>query len=297
MTFRDGLKLTGYPAPVKQPDRAENTAQVYEHALGFLDKICEECRTRQVPLRDRLDARCLLRCVTRRQAADWPVAGWPEPVRQAFLRFRAGLGPEDDEDQDGPDDTGGVRPVAPLDALAERLLLDRAYLARVERLLEAKGQVIFYGPPGTGKTYVARELARTVTGSTDQVGLVQFHPSYAYEDFVEGYRPRSENGQPSFALAAGPLRRMAQRARQNPGERHALVIDEINRGNIAKIFGELYYLLEYRDEAIALQVLGRAVQPAPQSLDHWHDERGRPIDCSDRFGAPPPLLLRPVLPR
>ena len=140
-----------------------------------------------------------------------------------------------------------------LSALADRLLLDQAYLERIEQLLTAKGQVIFYGPPGTGKTFVARELARHYAGEHGTVELVQFHPSYAYEDFVEGYRPRPINGQPGFMLLPGPVKRIAETARQNPATRHVLIIDEINRGNVAKVFGELYFLLEYRQERIALQ--------------------------------------------
>ena len=115
-------------------------------------------------------------------------------------------------------------------------------------------QVIFYGPPGTGKTYVARKLAAHLAGDKDRVHLVQFHPSYAYEDFVEGYRPvRLEGGAAGFTLREGPLKRIARRAGKAPGETFVLIIDEINRGNLAKVFGELYFLLEYRNERISLQ--------------------------------------------
>lgn len=116
-------------------------------------------------------------------------------------------------------------------------------------LLDSR-QLIFQGPPGTGKTFIARQLALAVAGHRERVELVQFHPSYAYEDFVEGYRP---TGAGTFALQPGPVKRLAAKATSAPDERFVLLIDEVNRGNLAKVFGELYFLLEYRDEAITLQ--------------------------------------------
>ena len=137
--------------------------------------------------------------------------------------------------------------------LADKLLLDPDHLRKIQRLLEDKRQVIFQGPPGTGKTYVAGKLAACLAGTEDRVRLVQFHPSYAYEDFVQGLRPALIEGRPGFKLRNGPLLAMAEQARKAPGARHFLVIDEINRGNLAKVFGELYFLLEYRDKPIQLQ--------------------------------------------
>ena len=142
-----------------------------------------------------------------------------------------------------------------LSALAAQLFLTEpaGFLREIDTLLADKRQVIFQGPPGTGKTYVAQQLARHLAGSPDHVTLVQFHPSYAYEDFVQGFRPTLSNGQAGFELKDGPLLSAAERARREPDKRHFLIIDEINRGNLAKVFGELYYLLEYRDEEITLQ--------------------------------------------
>ena len=140
-------------------------------------------------------------------------------------------------------------------SLSDELYLPVEFLEEINTLLEDKKQVIFQGPPGTGKTYVARKLAEHITGSKDRVTLVQFHPSYDYVDFVQGYRPAlMENGQPGFKLQDGPLLRAAKNAADDKsGAKHFLIIDEINRGNLAKVFGELYFLLEYRNKKIRLQ--------------------------------------------
>src|SRR5258708_15308862 len=140
----------------------------------------------------------------------------------------------------------------PLSVLAESFLIDRVYLAEIVTLLQKKRQLIFYGPPGTGKTFVARRLGQFLAGDDDRIEIVQFHPSYAYEDFVQGYRPRIVNGQPGFELVDGALKRLADKARLAQDKTHILIIDEVNRGNLGKVFGELYYLLEYRDETISL---------------------------------------------
>jgi 5-methylcytosine-specific restriction endonuclease McrBC GTP-binding regulatory subunit McrB len=141
-----------------------------------------------------------------------------------------------------------------LHELARSLFLEpEAWLEDVVRLLKQKRQVIFHGPPGTGKTYVAQKLALHLAGSDERVRIVQFHPSYAYEDFVEGFRPTLEGETAGFRLHEGPLKALARQARLNPDELYVLVIDEINRGNVAKVFGELYFLLEYRKQKLKLQ--------------------------------------------
>ena len=154
----------------------------------------------------------------------------------------------DDEDQQtpAPETAPMVLPDATED-LAEKLHVDQDWLQECIELLRDRPQLIFYGPPGTGKTYIAQELAEHLAG--ENVRLVQFHPSYSYEDFFEGFRPTAEGG---FELRPGPMRRIVDQALENPRQPHVLIIDEINRGNLAKIFGELYFLLEYRDRNVEL---------------------------------------------
>lgn len=141
--------------------------------------------------------------------------------------------------------------------LADQLLLPLGWLRETVELLNDKRQIVLYGPPGTGKTYLAQEVCKSlVEGNGGEYEVVQFHPSYAYEDFFEGIRPRLQqdgSGGVAFDLVWGPLRRLADRASKNPGVPYILIIDEINRANLAKVFGELYFLLEYRATSVSLQ--------------------------------------------
>lgn len=130
---------------------------------------------------------------------------------------------------------------------------DHETLARWIRAIERKGGAILYGPPGTGKTFIAERLCRHLTGGSDGFwDLVQFHPAYAYEDFIQGIRPQTgTNGQLNYPLVPGRFLEFCQKAQSLEG-RCVLIIDEINRANLAQVFGELMYLLEYRDRSIPL---------------------------------------------
>jgi MoxR-like ATPase len=152
--------------------------------------------------------------------------------------------------------------------LAERVFLPVSWLQEVVDLLNERNQAIFYGPPGTGKTFVAQAIAEHLEEAGGEYELVQFHPSYSYEDFFEGFRPSVTAGVDgvAFELSPGPMRRLAERATSNPSQPYLLIIDEINRGNIAKIFGELYFLLEYRNREITLQYSPSTRFALPENL-------------------------------
>ena len=219
--FSKAYQQTGYG----EPEGGVSEAETYEHAIDFLDRFIEEASERGLSLRHRLEAQSLL----------WVIQD-EEPVAPV----------EDDE-------TATKVPQS-LDDLASELMWEPDRLRMIIRGLEDKGQVIFQGPPGTGKTFVARRIAQWYHEQGGDYRIVQFHPSYTYEDFVEGFRPaRASDGQVGYDLVPGPLRNMAEQAQANPDATFILVIDEINRGNVAKVLGELYFLLEYRDEAVNLQ--------------------------------------------
>jgi len=145
-------------------------------------------------------------------------------------------------------------------ALSDALYLDDSgWIEDAVDLLKRKRQLIFYGPPGTGKTYIALKLMKELAPLDEQREVVQFHPSYSYEDFVRGYRPVDNDGQLSYRVAEGPLVRLAEKARESldagDDKPYVLLIDEINRGNLPRILGELLYLLEYRTDEDGIQLL------------------------------------------
>jgi DNA polymerase III delta prime subunit len=186
---------------------------------------------------------------------DGPALYYKEPLKSRWQKLGAVVPPPTKESE-GPLDIPVREPFpASGPAFSKHLHIDENWLDSTLHLIERRKQVILYGPPGTGKTFLAQALAEHVTESTTgETRIVQFHPTYSYEDFFEGFRPMtSDSGQQlGFSLRKGPLRRLAESAAANPEANYFLIIDEINRGNLAKIFGELYYLLEYRDHEISL---------------------------------------------
>ena len=210
---------------------------VYGDILRFLDDLVRDGRNWPDPLRDRLDA----------QGAVW----WAT---------------RPDESKNGPDppdpppDAGAYT----LEHARQDLFLSAADIESLVKLLKRKKNLVLQGPPGTGKTYVAQRLAWLLTGerSTDRIEAVQFHQSYGYEDFVRGYRPTGTGG---FDLQDGPFLRFCARARETPDRPHVLIVDEINRGSLSRIFGELLMLIEAdkRDPAWAVRTAyARPDEPA-----------------------------------
>ena len=123
------------------------------------------------------------------------------------------------------------------------VFLDKAQFDDLKNLLLNSKNLILQGAPGVGKTFAAKKLAYAVMGRQDdsRIELVQFHQNYSYEDFVMGYRPKETGG---FSLERGVFLRFCERAADDPGNRYFFIIDEINRGNLSKIFGELLMLIE-----------------------------------------------------
>lgn len=137
-----------------------------------------------------------------------------------------------------------IVPLYDKDAFLSEVYLSEERYDRLAALLTRKKNLILAGPPGVGKTFAAKRLAYSMMGAKDpsRVQTVQFHQSYSYEDFMMGYRPTESGG---FALAEGPFYRFCEEARADDDDRrYFFIIDEINRGNISKVFGELLMLIE-----------------------------------------------------
>ena len=152
--------------------------------------------------------------------------------------------------------------------LEEGAFLERDKIERILAQLKRKQNLILQGPPGTGKTFLARKLAYALMGerADERIVSVQFHQSYAYEDFVGGYRPDvNDDDQLVFKARDGAFLRLCRKAREAPPEdKFVMLIDEINRGNLSRVFGELLMLIEADkrspEHAVELQ---HAIEDAP----------------------------------
>ena len=149
------------------------------------------------------------------------------------------------EDDNGPDKP----PLPPKKVYTIKQIMEEGCFFEQERVsnmiktLRVKKNIILQGPPGTGKSWLAKKLGYALMGeiATNRLRVVQFHPNMSYEDFIRGYRPDGEQG---LKLVDGPFLEMIQSAKENPDQKYVIVIEEINRGNPAQIFGEMLTLLE-----------------------------------------------------
>lgn len=160
---------------------------------------------------------------------------------------------EDDDDDIEVDET-------PLNTYTKENFLEDVYISEkqydtLEGLLRKKRNVIMQGAPGVGKTYAAKRLAYSMMGVKDpeRVQLVQFHQSYSYEDFVEGFRPSSTGM--NFEIKKGAFYNFCKKASDDKENEYFFIIDEINRGNLSKIFGELFMLIEADKRGNDIQLL------------------------------------------
>ena len=141
----------------------------------------------------------------------------------------------------------------------------------IEKLLRYNKNIILEGVPGVGKTYIARKIANEITfGKEENVKLIQFHQSYAYEDFVQGLRP-TENG--TFEPVDGILKVICDKAREDIDNNYVLIIDEINRGNISKIFGETFMLIEKDKRITKKEILENRNSKYAVNLPYKREEK------------------------
>ena len=277
-SLKAAYKLTGYPsAPNDFPDAWNR----YEHALNFFDEFIKQASYRGLQVRDRLDAQSLAWCVTQYAPDNMP-EDWPEDVKGKLIAYRGGNGTDGPPSGQITDEGGGQKdpgeeygidsPAEPVlrysldDIVKDGCFLEKERLATILERLQSKKNVILQGPPGTGKTWLAKRLAFALIGhkSESRVRPFQFHPNLSYEDFVRGWRPGEDA---RLDLVDGPFLRVIADATADPSSDYVVVIEEINRGNPAQIFGEMLTLLE-ADKRTSEDALALSYSRSPQERVH-----------------------------
>lgn len=197
---------------------------------------------------------------------DWQNIGeWEHPGGQAVMKTLTNITPYNDyvqnllalfaEDvkEEIPQETEIKYPTYTKDDFLDEVFMDEDNYNTLVELLDAKYNIILQGAPGVGKTFAAKRLAYSIMGEKDtsRVSMVQFHQSYSYEDFIQGYRP-IDNG---FKLESGSFYKFCKAAEIDNERPYFFIIDEINRGNLSKIFGELMMLIESDKRGEKLKLL------------------------------------------
>lgn len=197
---------------------------------------------------------------------DWQSIGeWEHPGGQAVMKTLTNITPYndyvqnllalfvEDEKEELPQETAIKYPKYSKDDFLDEVYMDEENYNTLVELLDTKYNIILQGAPGVGKTFAAKRLAYSIMGEKDtsRVSMVQFHQSYSYEDFIQGYRP-FENG---FKLEMGAFYKFCKAAEIDNERPYFFIIDEINRGNLSKIFGELMLLIESDKRGEKLKLL------------------------------------------
>ena len=197
---------------------------------------------------------------------EWQNIGeWEHPGGQAVMKTLTNITPyndyvqnllalfADDVKEETPQETEIKYPTYTKDDFLDEVYMDEDNYNTLVELLDTKYNIILQGAPGVGKTFAAKRLAYSIMGEKDtsRVSMVQFHQSYSYEDFIQGYRP-IDNG---FKLESGSFYKFCKAAEIDNERPYFFIIDEINRGNLSKIFGELMMLIESDKRGDKLKLL------------------------------------------
>ena len=195
---------------------------------------------------------------------DWTHKGeWPHPG-QAAMKTLTNITPYtdyveklnsifEDELEEDAEEIEKIYPLYKRDDFLSDVYMSVDEYENLVGILRYKKNIVLQGPPGVGKTFAAKRLAYSIMGvkDIDRVMMVQFHQSYSYEDFIMGFRP-SSNG---FELKKGSFYNFCKKAEIDGDNDYFFIIDEINRGNLSKMFGELFVLLENDKRGQSLQLL------------------------------------------